>query len=85
MLASLVFHANENRRYIRRLRNLHPRCLATGLALMALASPAMAQGISEPAARQLENRTTCKQVIANARHCSYDRKIKITVQMGNTV
>jgi hypothetical protein len=58
MLASLVFHANENGRYIRRLRNVLPQFLATSLALMALTGgPAMAQGISEPAARQLENRT----------------------------
>ncbi len=58
MLASLVFHVNGNGRYIRCFRNLHPPYLTTGLALMALAGgPAMAQGISEPAARQLENRT----------------------------
>ncbi|MEH2565037.1 hypothetical protein [Bradyrhizobium sp. AZCC 2289] len=58
MLASLVFHVNENGRYIRCLPNLRPPYLATGFALMALiGGPAMAQGISEPAARQLENRT----------------------------
>ena len=58
MLASLVFHANEHGRSIRRLRNFLPQFLATGFALTALTGgPAAAQGISEPAARQLENRT----------------------------
>jgi len=58
MLASLVFHANENGRYFRCLRDLFPQFLATSIALIALTgSPAAAQGISEPAARQLENRT----------------------------
>ena len=58
MLASLVSRANEHGRYVRRRRNLPPVFLATSLALIALAGgPAAAQGISEPAARQLENRT----------------------------
>jgi hypothetical protein len=58
MPASLVFNVNENGRYVRCVRNLHPQYLAAGLALIALTgSPVAAQGISEPSARQLENRT----------------------------